>query len=79
MKEELLKVLPGDSGQKVITVKQDGGRLTIALASNWLFASGDAALTPKGITMLKRIGTVLGPLSDKFVQVEGHTDNQGLS
>ena len=79
MKEELLKVLPSDSGQKAIMVKQDGSRLTIALSSNWLFASGEAALTPEGMTMLKRIGTVLGPLSDKFVQVAGHTDNQALS
>ncbi|MGC3973331.1 MAG: OmpA family protein [Nitrospira sp.] len=79
MKEEILKVLPSDSEQKAITVKQDGSRLTIALASNWLFASGEAALTPEGMTMLKRIGTVLGPLSDKFVQVAGHTDNQALS
>jgi chemotaxis protein MotB len=79
MKEELLKVLPNENGQKAITVKQDGTRLTIALSSNWLFASGEAALTPDGMTMLKRIGTVLGPLSDKFVQVAGHTDNQTLS
>lgn len=79
MKEELLKVLPSENGQKAITVKQDGTRLTIALSSNWLFASGEAALTPDGMTMLKRIGTVLGPLSDKFVQVAGHTDNQTLS
>ncbi len=79
MKEELLKVLPSESGQKAVTVKQDGDRLTIALSSNWLFAPGDAALTPEGVTMLKRIGTVLGPLSDKFVQVAGHTDNQALS
>ncbi|MCW5797283.1 MAG: Flagellar motor rotation protein MotB [Nitrospira sp.] len=79
MKEEILKVLPSDSGQKAITVKQEGSRLTIALASNWLFASGEAALTPEGMTMLKRIGTVLGPLSDKFVHVAGHTDNQALS
>lgn len=79
MKEEILKVLPSDSGQKAITVKQDGSRLTIALASNWLFASGEAALTPEGMIMLKRIGTVLGPLSDKFVQVAGHTDNQAVS
>lgn len=79
VKEELLKVLPGDNGQKGITVKQDGNRLTVALASNWLFTSGDATLTPEGMTMLKRIGTVLGQLSDKFVQVAGHTDNQGIS
>ncbi len=79
MKEELLKVLPSDRGQKAITVKQDGARLTIALSSNWLFASGEADLTPEGSTMLRRIGTVLGPLSDKFVQVAGHTDNQTLS
>lgn len=79
MKEELLKVLPSETGQKAVTVKQDGGRLTIAVSSNWLFAPGDAALTAEGLTMLKRIGTVLGPLSDKFVQVAGHTDNQALS
>jgi chemotaxis protein MotB len=79
VKEELLKVLPGDNGQKTILVKQDGNRLTVELASNWLFTSGDAALTPEGITLLKRIGTVLGQLSDKFVQVAGHTDNQAIS
>ncbi|MBI4002692.1 MAG: OmpA family protein [Nitrospira defluvii] len=79
MKEELLKILPGDRGQKTIIIKQDGNRLTVALASNWLFTSGDAALTPEGMTMLKRIGTVLGQVSDKFVQVAGHTDNQAIS
>ncbi|MGZ8382562.1 MAG: OmpA family protein [Nitrospira sp.] len=79
MKEELLKVLPGDRGQNTITVKQDGNRLTVALASNWLFTSGDAALTPEGLDMLKRIGTVLGQVTDRFVQVAGHTDNQAIS
>jgi chemotaxis protein MotB len=79
MKDELLKVLPGDRGQNTITVKQDGNRLTVALASNWLFTSGDAALTPEGLTMLKRIGTVLGQVSDRYVQVAGHTDNQAIS
>jgi chemotaxis protein MotB len=79
VKEELFKVLPGDNGQKGITVKQDGSRLIVALASNWLFTSGDATLTPEGVTILKRIGTVLGQISDKFVQVAGHTDNQAIS
>ncbi|MBA2485224.1 MAG: OmpA family protein [Nitrospira sp.] len=78
MKEELLKVLPGDREQKAITVKQDGNRLTVALATHWLFTPGDAALTPEGMTMLKRIGTVLGQVSDRFVQVGGHTDNQAV-
>ena len=79
MKEELLKVLPADIGQKAIIVKQDGNRLTVGLASNWLFTSGDAALSPEGLTMLRRIGTVLGQVSDRFVQVAGHTDNQAIS
>ncbi len=79
MKEELLKVLPGDRGQNTISIKQDGNRLTVALASNWLFTSGDASLTPEGLTMLKRVGTVLGQTSDRYVQVTGHTDNQALS
>ena len=79
MKEELLKVLPSDRGHKPISVKQDGNRLTVALASNWLFTSGDAALTPEGMAMLKRIGTVLGQVSDRYVQVAGHTDNQAIS
>lgn len=79
VKEELLRVLSTDSGQKTLSFRQDGNRLTVALASNWLFTAGDASLTPEGTTMLKRIGTVLSPLSDKFVQVTGHTDNQALS
>ena len=79
MKEELLKVLPGDRGQNTISVKQDGNRLIVALASNWLFTSGDASLTPEGMTMLKRVGMVLGKASDRYVQVTGHTDNQAIS
>ena len=79
MKEELLKVLPGDRGQNTISVKQDGNRLTVALASSWLFTSGDAALTPEGLTMLKRVGMVLGQAPDRYVQVTGHTDNQAVS
>lgn len=79
MKEELLKVLPGDAEHRAITVKQDGNRLTVALGASWLFTPGDAALTPEGMTTLKRIGTLLGQLSDKFVQVAGHTDNQAIN
>ena len=79
MKEELLKVLPGDNRQKTISMRQDGNRLTVALDSNLLFTSGDAALSPEGATILKRIGAVLGQPPDKFVQVAGHTDNQALS
>ncbi len=79
MKEELLKVLPGDIGQKAVTVRQDGNQLTIALASSRLFTSGGDALTQEGLTMLRRIGTVLGQVSDRFVQVTGHTDNQAIS
>ena len=75
IKEELLKAPPTSSGAEGLHSQEDGTRLVIALASNWLFASGDAVLTPDGITMLKRIGTVLGPHSDTFVQAAGHTDN----
>ncbi|MBA5876139.1 MAG: OmpA family protein [Nitrospira sp. CR1.2] len=79
LRETLRKALPAEAEQKVFTVRQDGNRLVIALAGNWLFTAADAALTPEGITLLKRIGTVLGPLSDTFVQVAGHTDNLALS
>lgn len=80
IREELLKALPASSEQKAFTVRQNDDRLVIALASNWLFASGDAALlTPEAVAMLKRIGTVLGPRPDTFVQVAGHTDNLALS
>jgi len=79
IREELLKALPASSEQKAFTVRQDDDRLVIALASNWLFASGDAALTPEAVAMLKRISTVLGPRQDTFVQVAGHTDNLALS
>lgn len=79
MKEELLKVLPGDVERRAVTVTQDGNRLTVALGANWLFTPGDAELTPEGMTILKRIGTLLGQLSNRFVQVAGHTDNQAIN
>ncbi len=79
MKAEVLQVLPDEGGRKLIGVRQDGNRLLVALASNWMFNSGDATLTPDALTMLKRIGTVLGQVPDRFVQVTGHTDNQAIS
>ncbi|MBS0170557.1 MAG: OmpA family protein [Nitrospira sp.] len=79
IKEEVLKALPANSEQKAFTVRQDGNRLVIALAGHWLFASADAALSQDGVTTLKRLGTVLGPLADTLVQVSGHTDNLALS
>jgi chemotaxis protein MotB len=78
-REELVKLLHTEAGIDTIAVKERGARLTVALPSHMLFSAGDATLKPEGISMLKRIGNILGQLPDTSVQVAGHTDNQQLS
>jgi chemotaxis protein MotB len=78
-KDELVRMLNTEVGFDAIAVKERGARLTVGLPSHLLFSPGDATLKPEGVSMLKRIGTILGQLPDTAVQVTGHTDNQQLS
>jgi len=58
-----------------LRVKVADGRLVVELATDILFASGKAALSPQGKQAVLEVGSILATLGDRRFQVEGHTDD----
>lgn len=73
--EDLLALLKPEIDKGNITVTRAGDTLTINLASALLFDPGKGQLKPAGADVMKRVGNVLSTVSDKKVDVSGHTDN----
>ncbi len=71
MKEEIAK---GD-----VFLSQSGGRIKVDLVDKILFGEGDASITPRGESVLQRVGGVLAAVEDKKIQVSGHTDDLNIS
>lgn len=51
------------------------GRVILELATDVLFASGKASLSPDGQSALLEVAAILATLPEKRFQIEGHTDN----
>ncbi len=62
-----------DAGK--LRVKIVDGRMVVALATDVLFSSGSADLSPEGKTAIAEVAAVLATIPDRAFQVEGHTDN----
>lgn len=62
-----------DAGK--LQVRLVDGRMVLALPTDVLFASGSAELSKDGLTAVTEVATVLAGLTERRVQVEGHTDN----
>jgi chemotaxis protein MotB len=58
-----------------VVLKNEAGRVQVDLVDKVLFASGEAALSPRGEEVLARIGAVLAQAEDRTILVSGHTDN----
>ncbi len=72
MKDEIAK---GD-----VFLSQSGGRIKVDLVDKILFGEGDASITPKGESVLARVGGVLAAVQEeKKIQVSGHTDDLNIS
>lgn len=65
-----------DSGK--LKVKIVGGRMVVELASDILFPSGSASLSPEGTTAIGEVAAVLASIADRSFQVEGHTDDDPI-
>ncbi len=65
-----------DAGK--LKVKIQNGRMVVALASDVLFASGSADLSPEGRTAIEEVSGVLASIPDRSFQVEGHTDDDPI-
>lgn len=78
--QELLADLKPLIDRGVLKVQMEGGRVVIGMASDVLFGSGSAELSPEGretVLALARGLAVHG--KDKEFQVEGHTDNTPIN
>jgi chemotaxis protein MotB len=62
-----------DAGR--LQVRIANGRMVVALATDVLFASGSAKLSPEGKEAILAVAEVLAQIPDRRYQVEGHTDN----
>jgi chemotaxis protein MotB len=57
-----------------VSLSSDGGKLRVGLVDKVLFNSGEAQLNKRGEGVLMRLGAILATISDKQIQVSGHTD-----
>jgi len=77
--DELVSSLQDEMKQKLIEVKRQGQRVTVNVSDQVLFDSGSAEVKTAGQTALDKIAHVLAKVSDRRIDVEGHTDNLKVS
>ncbi|MCX5785876.1 MAG: OmpA family protein [Elusimicrobia bacterium] len=77
--EDLAANLKSEIANGEITITQLKGKLTVNMVDRILFASGLAVVKADGKKVLERIGSVLNSVKDKYIRIEGHTDNVPIS
>jgi chemotaxis protein MotB len=77
--DALVKSLKQEMKDKLVEVSQQGQRLTVNVSDRVLFDSGSADVKSTGRPALERIAAVLAKVSDRRIDVEGHTDNLPIS
>ena len=73
--EQLAAGMKQEIEQGQIKITQLADRLSVSMIDKILFPSGEAEISPEGLKVLERVGTVLKTTSNRIIRVEGHTDN----
>lgn len=73
--ETLVADMESEIAQGQIKITQLADRLSVSMVDKILFPSGEADITPEGLEILDRVGSVLKNTEGKIIRVEGHTDN----
>jgi chemotaxis protein MotB len=76
--DDLQEKLKAEIAKGEVVLSSASGRLQVDLVDKVLFASGDAALSPRGEEVLARIGGVLAKTEDRVIHVSGHTDDSPI-
>ncbi len=58
-----------------LTVREEGGKVYVAMSDKLLFESGSAVVNDKGREALGKLSLVLNEQTDVDVYIEGHTDS----
>jgi chemotaxis protein MotB len=77
--DQLVGKLKSEIEQGKIKITQLENKLTVNLVDKVLFSSGEATLNEEGKATLTKVSEVLSGVTDKTIQVEGHTDNVPIS
>ncbi len=77
--DELLADMKKEIELGQIKIVQLGDRLSVIMADKILFPSGESEITPEGLKVLERVGSVLKNTQNKIIRVEGHTDNEQIN
>jgi chemotaxis protein MotB len=72
--DELIGELKQEIADKQVEVERVRDKLRVEMVDEVLFDSGEAALKPAGIAVLKKIGGVLAR-AERGIEIQGHTDN----
>jgi chemotaxis protein MotB len=75
---KLITQLSEAAKQGEVEVSGQGGNITLTMVDKILFPSGEAELSEQGEAVLQRLGGVLKGVSDKLVQIRGHTDTSPI-
>jgi len=77
--DSLEEKMKAEIGRGDIELSQAGGKIRVDLVDKVLFDVGAAELSARGKEVLTRLGGVLAGITDKQIQVSGHTDDSAIA
>lgn len=73
--DELVEGLKKEIADRQVQVERIKDQLRVEMVDEILFDSGEAALKPAGLEVLRRVGAILKRAENRRIEVQGHTDN----
>jgi chemotaxis protein MotB len=73
--DELSHQLKQEIADQQVRVERIRDQIRVDMVDEILFDSGEATLKPEGVAVLTKVGGVLTKVTDRRVEVHGHTDN----
>jgi chemotaxis protein MotB len=73
--DDLVGQLRKEIADQQVRVERVRDQIRVDMVDEILFDSGEAVLKPAGVAVLTKVGSVLGRVVDRRVEVHGHTDN----
>ena len=77
--ESLLERMKSEISQGQVTISELKGKLTVTMVDAILFDSGKAEVKKGGRDILGKFIPILKGVEDKWIRIEGHTDNVPIS
>jgi chemotaxis protein MotB len=73
--DELVEGLKQEIADKQVQVERIRDQLRVEMVDEILFDSGESAIKPEGLEVLRRVGAALKKAANRRIEVQGHTDN----